>query len=365
MVQPAMVDSAMVESGEGGLELLTIGRISVDLYAEQLGVALADVRSFRKSVGGTATNVAVAAARLGHRTAVFTRIGDDAFGRYVRGALVGTFSVDDRFVGTDPTLRTPLAFAEMQDPKDPVIIFYREPKAPDMNIEVADVDLDVVRDVPILWFPTACLSDEPSRSTIHAVLGARARREHTIFDLDWRPHFWSGRDAAAAAIDAVLDQVTIAIGNRTECEIAVGATDPEEAADRLLARGLRAAVVKMGGDGVLVATADGTRERIEPFAVDVVCGLGAGDAFGGALCHGLLSGWTLAESARAGNAAGAIVASRLMCADDMPTIDEIDRLLATVAPASVSAQRPEVDVCADTEREAGARSRQLGEHVAH
>lgn len=308
------------------LELLTVGRIGVDLYAEQLGVPLADVRTFRKSVGGTATNVAVAAARLGHRSAVFTRVGDDAFGAYIRGALEHSFGVDIRYVGTDPQLRTPLAFAELHNPDDPTIIFYREPKAPDMNIEIGDIDADVIRQVPILWFPAACLSQEPSRSTVRTMLEIRDRSVHTIFDLDWRPHFWSGPAAASAEIDGVLDLVTMAIGNRTECEIAVGATDPEVAAERLLARGLQAAIVKMGGDGVLVATADGVRDRIDPFPVDVMCGLGAGDAFGGALCHGLLSGWSLSDSARAGNAAGAIVASRLTCADDMPTIDDIRQL---------------------------------------
>ena len=124
----------------------------------------------------------------------------------------------------------------------------------------------------------------------------------------------------------MLPQVTLAIGNRDECEVAVGERDPERAADALLARGLSAAIVKMGGDGVLVATADGVREQIAPYPVEVVCGLGAGDAFGGALCHGLLSGWDLPTCARAGNAAGAIVASRLMCADDMPYPGEIDAL---------------------------------------
>lgn len=125
----------------------------------------------------------------------------------------------------------------------------------------------------------------------------------------------------------VLAHATIAIGNRDECRVAVGATDPDEAADRLLGLGLTAAVVKMGGDGVLVATADGTRTRVPPRRVEVVCGLGAGDAFGGAICHGLLQGWDLARCAEAGNAAGAIVASRLMCADDMPTNDEIERMI--------------------------------------
>jgi 5-dehydro-2-deoxygluconokinase len=309
------------------LELLTVGRISVDLYAEQLFVPLRDVQTFRKSIGGTATNVAVACARLGHRAAVFTRVGDDPFGEYVRGALERTFAVDTRFVGADPDLRTPLAFAELEHPDEPGIIFYREPKAPDMNITSADVDRDVVEKVPVLWFTTSCLSDEPSRTTIHDLLSWRGRRTHTVLDLDWRPQFWPDAATATAELDLVLDRVTMAIGNRAECEVAVGETDPDRAADALLARGLRAAIVKMGGDGVLVADADGTRERVAPYPVEVVCGLGAGDAFGGALCHGLLSGWDLVRCARAGNAAGAIVASRLMCADDMPFEEEIDDVL--------------------------------------
>jgi 5-dehydro-2-deoxygluconokinase len=309
------------------LELLTVGRIGVDLYAEQLNVALNEVRSFRKSIGGTATNVAVATARLGHHTAVFTRVGDDPMGRYVRWALDETFGVDTRYVGVHPSLPTPLAFATMEDPGEPVIIFYRVPQAPDMTIASADVDREVVETVPILWFPTSCLSAEPSRSTIHDLLEWRSRRTHTVLDLDWRPQFWTSAADATRELDQVLDRVTMAIGNRAECEVAVGESDPERAADKLLARGLSVAIVKMGGDGVLVATSDGVREQVKPYPVDVVCGLGAGDAFGGALCHGLLSGWDIVRSVRAGNAAGAIVASRLMCADDMPVGEEIDDVL--------------------------------------
>lgn len=310
------------------LEVLTVGRISVDLYAEQLGVGLNEVETFRKSVGGTATNVAVAAARLGRRAAVFTRVGADAMGDYVHHALDATFGVDTRFVGRDPDLRTPLAFATMRDVAEPDLIFYRVPQAPDMGITVDEVDSDVVASVPILWFPAGCLSAEPSRSTIHRMLAWRDRRAHTILDLDWRPSFWPDSAAATVALDQVLGQVTMAIGNRAECEVAVGETDPDRAADALLERGLTAAVVKLGGDGVLLATADGVRERLAPYPVDVVCGLGAGDAFGGAFCHGLLAGWDLATCARAGNAAGAIVASRLMCADDMPYLADIEAVLA-------------------------------------
>jgi len=309
-------------------ELLTIGRVSVDLYAEQVGVSMTEVTTLRKSIGGTSTNVAVAASRLGHRAATVTKVGDDQFGRYVQHALEHTFGVDATYVSTDPELPTPLAFAELDPPGDPSIIFYREPRAPDQNLLLDDVDLDVVREVPVFWVPASRFAWEPSRSTVTELLRARSRRAHTVLDLDWRPMFWDSPAAATEQIAPILDHVTIAIGNRDECEIAVGSGDPDEAADRLLARGVEVAVVKLGGDGVMVATADGTRARIAPFPVDVVCGLGAGDAFGGAFCHGLLSDWDLVRTVRYGNAAGAIVAGRLTCADAMPTVAEVDEFIA-------------------------------------
>lgn len=310
------------------LEVLTVGRVSVDLYARERGVSMTHVRTLEKSIGGTSTNVAVAASRLGHRAATYTRVGDDQFGEYVKYALEHTFGVDTRFVQTDPELKTPLAFAELDPPEEPTIIFYREPRAPDQNLSVDGVDLDVVRDVPVFWVPASRFAWEPSASTVRQLLDVRGRRAHTVLDLDWRPMFWDSPEAATEQISPMLDHVTIAIGNRDECEIAVGTRDPDEAADRLLERGLEAAIVKLGGDGVMVALPDGTREKIAPFPVEVVCGLGSGDAFGGAFCHGLLEGWDLVRTVRYGNAAGAIVASRLMCADDMPTVAEIDDFLA-------------------------------------
>ncbi len=309
------------------LDILTVGRVSVDLYAEQVGVPLTEVTTFRKSIGGTATNVAVASARFGHRVGLWTRVGDDPMGDYVRHALDHTFGVDTSMVGVDATLNTPLAFAVLDPPEDPDLIFYRAPTAPDMGIEVSDVDLAIVDEVTVFWMAASRFSADPSRTTVREVLRRRGRRPHTVLDLDWRPQFWSSEAEAHEAIFPALDHVTMAVGNRDECRVAVGTDEPDEAADRLLERGLDAAIVKLGGDGVMVATAEGVRERIPPFPVDVVNGLGAGDAFGGSLCHGLVEGWSLVDAARFGNAAGAIVASRLMCADDMPTIQEVEEFL--------------------------------------
>jgi 5-dehydro-2-deoxygluconokinase len=312
-------------SKETTIEALTVGRVGVDLYPEQSGVPLAEVATFAKSLGGTATNVAVAAARLGRRTGVLTKVGPDGFGDYVRQALTG-FGVTPEHVGTSPDLQTPVVFCELNPPADPPLLFYRSPIAPDLTLTEADVPWDVVREVPLLWVTGTGVSTEPARATQRKMLEARGRREHTVVDLDYRPMFWPDAATAREEIGWMLGHATVAVGNRAEAEVAVGTADPDEAADRMLAQGVRLALIKKGAEGVLVATPEG-RWTVPPQRVEVVCGLGAGDGFGGALVHGLLSGWDAVRIAEYANAAGALVASRLACADAMPTAAEIEEML--------------------------------------
>jgi 5-dehydro-2-deoxygluconokinase len=308
------------------LEIITMGRVGVDLYPEQIGVTLADVRTFAKSLGGSATNVAVAAARLGRRSAVITKVGQDGFGDYVRRALAG-FGVDARWVSTDPTLRTPIVFCEVHPPDRFPLLFYREPKAPDMNLAASDLDIAAIAAAPVFWTTGTGLSDEPSRTATLAALDARNGREVTVHDLDHRPMFWrSGEDARRWAREA-LHRATVVVGNADEVEMATGLRDPHTAAAALLGMGPRLAIVKRGGEGAYARTAD-DEVTVPAVEIPVLNGLGAGDAFGGALCHGLLAGWPLARTLGVANAAGAIVASRLAAADAMPTLGEIEALLA-------------------------------------
>ncbi|QBS40519.1 5-dehydro-2-deoxygluconokinase [Nocardia sp. CS682] len=308
-----------------GLEALTIGRVGVDLYPQQSGVGLAEVESFAKFLGGTATNVAVAAARLGRRSAVLTKVGPDGFGDYVRTALAD-FGVSADYVGTAPDLLTPVVFCALKPPADPPLLFYRAPIAPDLTLTEDEVPWDVVDSVPLLWVTGTGVSAEPGRSTQRRILERRNRRGHTVLDLDYRPMFWPDADTASAEIGWMVDHVDVVVGNRAEVQVAVGTADPDEAADRLLARGVRLAVIKRGAEGVLVAT-EYERWTVPPCRVEVVCGLGAGDGFGGALIHGLLADWDPHRIATYANAAGALVASRLACADAMPTDSEIEDLL--------------------------------------
>ncbi len=311
-------------------EVITYGRAGVDIYPLQIGVGLEDVESFGKYLGGTTANVAVAAARLGHRVTALTGVGDDPFGRFVRRAF-RDLGVDDSQVVVHPDLPTPVTFCEIFPPDDFPLYFYRRPSAPDMQLTVDDVDLGLVRDADLLWVTTSGMSEDPSRTTQLALLEARAGKRHTVLDLDYRPMFWESAADATEQVQKLLPHVTVAVGNREECEVAVGETEPERAADALLDAGVELAVVKQGPKGVLAKT---RTERIEspPIPITPKNGLGAGDSFGGSLVHGLLAGLPLERILQNANAAGAIVASRLECSTAMPTQDEVDALVADRFP---------------------------------
>jgi 5-dehydro-2-deoxygluconokinase len=309
-------------------DLITIGRVGVDIYPLQDG-PLEDVSTFGKYLGGSATNVAVAGARHGLNSAVITRTGDDPFGTYIHRELL-RLGVSDRFVSGVDGLQTPVVFCELFPPDDFPLYFYRKPKAPDLVINPSELDLEAIRDARIYWSTVTGLSEEPSRSAHHAAWDARARASFTVLDLDYRPMFWESEERASEEVGRALDKVTVAVGNREECEVAVGETDPNRAADALLERGVELAIVKQGPRGVLAKTRDETVE-VAPYPVTVVNGLGAGDGFGGALCLGLLNGWPLEETLRFANVAGAIVASRRECSTAMPTTVEVDEILRGLA----------------------------------
>ena len=269
--------------------------------------------------------MAVAAARLGHRAALYTKVGYDPFGEVAMQEL-REFGVDTRFVGVQPDAVTPAVFAVLDPPEEPQLLFRRDPPVPDFQLQPDEVDAATVAGVHVLWVAAGALSHEPSASTVEGMLKARGRRRHTVLDLDYRPAFWRSRAEASARIGAAVAHTTIAVGNREECAVAVGTDDPREAAHRLRQRGVEVAIVKLGGDGVLLSSGEGER-LVEPPHIRVLCGLGAGDAFGGALCHGLLGGWPHEQTVAFANAAGGIVASRLLCSQAMPYEHEVRELL--------------------------------------
>jgi 5-dehydro-2-deoxygluconokinase len=291
------------------IEAAVVGRVGIDLYPNELETPLAEVRTFTRFVGGFAGNVATGLARLGVRAAIVSRVGTDGHGDYVRAWLANE-GVDVRFLGTDPYWQTPPTFCEVWPPDRFPITFYRKPTAPDWQLEPDDLAASEIADAPLLYATGTGLAQSPSREATLAAL--RAHRGTTIFDLDWRPTLWDDPVEYPALAAEAVASADIVIGNEEEVEAAL-----VRPATLVLKRGERGATV----------FADGEETDVPGFPVDVVNGLGAGDAFAAAVGQSLLAGLPLVDAVRRGTVAGALVASRLGCSDAMPRLEELEAAL--------------------------------------
>jgi 5-dehydro-2-deoxygluconokinase len=288
------------------IEAFVMGRVGVDLYPDQIETPLSRVRSFTRFVGGFAGNVATGLARLGVRTAIISRVGDDGHGEFVREFLARE-GVDVRFLRVDPDWLTPPTFCEVWPPDRFPILFYRRPTVPDWQLAPDDFDAAEVAAAPLLYATGTGLAQSPSRATTLDAL--RAHRGTTIFDLDWRPALWERPEEYPALAAEAVEAADMVVGNEEEVEAA-------------RAEDARPLVLKRGGNGTTVREESGdTDVPVSP--VEVVNGLGAGDAFGAALGHALLHGEGLVDAVRLGSVAGSIVAGRLACSAAMPTLSEL------------------------------------------
>ena len=292
------------------IEAVVMGRVGVDLYPNQIETPLREVRTYTRFVGGFAGNVATGLARLGVRTAIVSRVGDEGHGEFVRAWLADE-GVDVRFLRTDPYWLTPPTFCEVWPPDNFPILFYRRPTAPDWQLSPDDFDHEEVAEARLLYATGTGLAQSPSRET---TLGAlREHRGTTIFDLDWRPSLWDEPRAYPALASQAADHAGVVIGNEEE----VAAAQIGEVPRLVLKRGERGASVYDNGE-----TTD-----VPGHPVDVVNGLGAGDAFAAALGHGLLQGIPLVEATRRANVAGALVAAQLACSEAMPRLEDLEAAL--------------------------------------
>jgi 5-dehydro-2-deoxygluconokinase len=313
-------------------EVICVGRISVDLYALEKNVGFDGPQSFTKSVGGSPTNVAVAAARLGRHAAIVTKVGSDGLGAFALNQLV-KWGVDVDHVGVDPHGQTPLALTALNPAESPQVAFYRGNAAPDTTLLAADLPAEEVQTCGVFWISHGALAQGTTASAAMTWVELRGRAGHTVLDLDYRPALWPDLETSRRMSLKAIGFSTVVIGNLDECEMALGTRDPKGAATALLSAGVELAVIKLGSGGVYLATAEG-RWKVDPIPVNVVSGLGAGDAFGGALVHGLLSGWAPDVIGQFANAAGALVASRLECAEAMPTLVELETMFTTTEKES-------------------------------
>ena len=310
---------------EENIDVITVGRISLDFYANESNVGFDKVKTFTMSIGGSPTNVAIAASRLGSKSALVTNIGNDSFNDYVISKLK-EFKVNTDFIEVDQTEFTPAVFAAMDDPFNPSMFFNRAKSAPDTKVEKSRLDDDLVKKVKVFWISACALAQGETAASLKSWLAIRNNAAHTILDLDYRPSFWENEAVAKKVTLEAISKSTVLVGNRREFEVVSGLTDPKQISQRFLGDQISTVIVKLGEQGVYLSSKD-EEYLLPPLKVDVRCGLGAGDGFGGMLIHGLLNSWPLEKIGNYANVAGAIVASRLMCSDAMPTMSEVEAMV--------------------------------------
>ena len=320
---------------ERKFDILTMGRSSIDLYANDIGAPFQEIKNFAAYVGGCPTNISVGARRLNLRAALLTAVGNDPVGDFVLNFLEREGVAID-FIPRKAGRRTSAVMLGIEPPDKFPLVFYRDNCA-DVELTIDDVLAAPIAESRVLLITGTGLSREPSRSaTIFAAERARACGTKVILDLDFRPDQWHDTRAFGVTARSILHLADVVIG--TADEVKAGALhegvsvsvehsqvsgarvsgDVLKAVEMILDAGPEALALKRGGEGTTVYLSSGERIEAATFPVEVQNVLGAGDAFASGFLYGYLNGWDWHRSARMGNACGAIVVTRHGCANFMP-----------------------------------------------
>lgn len=320
-------------------DLITMGRSSIDLYSNDVGAPFPEISSFAAYVGGSPTNIAVGARRLGVNTALLTAVGEDPVGDFILNFLENE-GVETAYIPRKPAARSSAVVLGIEPPDRFPLVFYRD-NAADIQLGIDDVIASPIRQCRAFEFAGTNLSKEPSRTaTFFAAEQARASGATVFMDLDFRADQWFDPRAFGVNVRAILPLVDITFGTQEEI-LAAMLSDPDQlrishsqisapeitgnidaAIEGLLVYGPQALVVKRGAEGARVCLKDGRVIDAPGFPVEVYNVLGAGDAFASGFIYAYLQGWDWYKAARMGNACGAIVVTRHGCANFMAYEDE-------------------------------------------
>ncbi|MFO1500282.1 MAG: 5-dehydro-2-deoxygluconokinase [Verrucomicrobiota bacterium] len=320
-------------------DLITMGRSSIDLYANDVGAPFVDIKSFAAYVGGSPTNIAVGARRLGLKAAVLTAVGEDPVADFILKFLRDE-GVETAYIPRKLGTRTSAVVLGIEPPDKFPLVYYRDNCA-DNQLSIDDVLRTPLQDCRIFEFSGTGLSKEPSRSAnLFAAEQAKAAGATVVLDVDFRPNQWHDARAFGVTVRSALPLIDVVLGTEDECK-AVTLTDPasvqvahsqisgakvagdlDGAVGAMQRRGPRVIVVKRGEKGATLFEADKAPVEVPGFPVEVYNVLGAGDAFAAGFIYGLVKGWDYYRAARMGNAGGAIVVTRHGCANFMAYEDE-------------------------------------------
>jgi 5-dehydro-2-deoxygluconokinase len=305
------------------MDAVILGRIGYDLYSDEPGVPLAQARRFSRYLGGSSANMAVGLARLGARVGMVACLGTERLSDFLMGFLEAE-GVDVRHVQRRDGVLPSLALTEVSPPDRFPQVFYRH-NAADIALRASDEDLAYVAGSRMFITNGTSLCASPSReSTYRALERAKAAGCRVVFDIDYRAMSWENPEDAGLAVRLAMPFIDVLIGNQTEMCLAAGTADLNDAVQRL--RHVPLLVSKLGEEGTRVF-GEGEPIYLPPYQVEVCTTIGAGDGFASGFLYGLLQGFPVEKCLHYGNAAAAIVVSRVSCSEAMPRLDEVERMV--------------------------------------
>ncbi|OMF98548.1 5-dehydro-2-deoxygluconokinase [Paenibacillus sp. FSL R7-0337] len=325
------------------LDVVAVGRLCIDLNANETGRPMEETMTFTKYVGGSPANIIIGAARLGMRTGFIGKLADDQMGRFIRSYLQKD-GIDDSQVCVDRTgAVTGLAFTEIKSPQECSILMYRDHVA-DLLLNTEEISEEYIASSKALLISGTALAQSPSREAVFLALEfARKHNVTVFFDLDYRPYTWTSAAETAVYYNLAAEKSHCIIGTREEFDMMenlynLAGADDQATAARWFSHQAELVVIKHGGSGSIGYTADGRSHRSGIFPAKVLKTFGAGDSYASAFIHSLMSGHSVSEAMRRGSASASIVISRHSCSDAMPTLAELEEFLRTNEEVTAGAQ---------------------------
>ncbi len=313
-------------------DFIAIGRIGVDLNANETHRPMEETETFTKYVGGSPANITIGMRRLGMEVGFIGRISDDQHGRFILNYFEQEGINTDNIIIDQSGAMTGLAFTEIKSPADCSILMYRDNVA-DLKLCTEDIDEEYIKDSKILQISGTALAKSPSREAVFMALDYAVKHNTVVvFDLDYRAYSWNSKEETAIYYNLVAEKSDVIIGSRAEFDMMESILMPNNDKDRRTAQywfehKAEIVVIKHGKEGSIAYLANGDAYQVKPFPANVVKTFGGGDAYASAFIYSLLQGWSIDKCLDFGSASAAIVVSSHSCSDAMPSVDDISKYI--------------------------------------
>lgn len=309
-------------------DLIAIGRLCIDLNANETNRPMEETSTFTKYVGGSPANITIGSARLGQKTGFIGKVSDDQMGRFITQYLEKDGINTDGIVVDRTGAITGLAFTEIKSPTECSILMYRDHVA-DLLLHPSEVSEDYIKQTKVLLISGTALAASPSREAVFLAIEYAVKHNAVIiFDLDYRPYTWRDKAETAVYYNLVAEKCDVIIGTREEFDMMEELLNSKESDDHMTAsrwfsHRAKIVVIKHGGEGSIAYTRDGKSHRSGVYQTEVLKTFGAGDSYASAFIYGLMKGHDVTEAMKMGSASASIVISRHSCSDAMPTLDDL------------------------------------------